>query len=236
MSDAIIAEDLVKTYGEIRALDGLSLRVPEGTVLGLLGPNGAGKTTAARILTTLVRPDSGRATVAGYDVVREPRALKRVIGLSGQNAAVDEHLTGFENLDMVGRLYHLGRAKSRQRADELLEQFDLVEAGGRTAKGYSGGMRRRLDLAAALVASAAGAVPRRADDRSRPAQPARSVGGHRRPGARGHDAAADHAISRGGRSARRQHRRHRPRPRDRRGHLRRAQEPGRWGATRGHAR
>ena len=153
MSDAIVAEDLVKTYGEIRALDGLSLRVPEGTVLGLLGPNGAGKTTAARILTTLVRPDSGRATVAGYDVVREPQALKRVIGLSGQNAAVDEHLTGFENLDMVGRLYHLGRAKSRQRADELLEQFDLVEAGGRPAKGYSGGMRRRLDLAAALVAS-----------------------------------------------------------------------------------
>jgi len=153
MSDAIVAEDLVKTYGEVRALDGLSLRVPEGTVLGLLGPNGAGKTTAARILTTLVRPDSGRATVAGFDVVREPQALKRVIGLSGQNAAVDEHLTGFENLDMVGRLYHLGRARSRQRADELLEQFDLVEAGGRTAKGYSGGMRRRLDLAAALVAS-----------------------------------------------------------------------------------
>jgi ABC-2 type transport system ATP-binding protein len=153
MSDAIVAEDLVKTYGKVRALDGLSLRVPEGTVLGLLGPNGAGKTTAARILTTLVRPDSGRATVAGFDVVREPRALKRVIGLSGQNAAVDEHLTGFENLDMVGRLYHLGRTRSRQRADELLEQFDLVEAGGRVAKGYSGGMRRRLDLAAALVAS-----------------------------------------------------------------------------------
>jgi ABC-2 type transport system ATP-binding protein len=153
MSDAIIAEDLVKHYGEIRALDGLSLRVPEGTVLGLLGPNGAGKTTAARILSTLIVPDSGRAIVAGYDVVREPRPLKRVIGLSGQNAAVDEHLTGFENLDMVGRLYHLGRTKSRQRAEELLEQFDLVEAGGRPAKGYSGGMRRRLDLAAALVAS-----------------------------------------------------------------------------------
>ena len=153
MSDAIVAEDLVKTYGKVRALDGLSLSVPEGTVLGLLGPNGAGKTTAARILSTLVRPDSGRATVAGFDVVREPRALKRVIGLSGQNAAVDEHLTGFENLDMVGRLYHLGRTRSRERAEELLEQFDLVEAGGRVAKGYSGGMRRRLDLAAALVAS-----------------------------------------------------------------------------------
>ena len=106
-----------------------------------------------RILTTLVVPDSGRATVAGHDVVREPRELKRVIGLSGQNAAVDEHLTGFENLDMVGRLYHLGRSKSRKRADELLERFDLVEAGGRPVKGYSGGMRRRLDLAAALVAA-----------------------------------------------------------------------------------
>jgi ABC-2 type transport system ATP-binding protein len=153
MSDAIVAEDLVKTYGKVRALDGLSLRVPEGSVLGLLGPNGAGKTTAARILSTLVLPDSGRATVAGFDVVRQPRELKRVIGLSGQNAAVDEHLTGYENLDMVGRLYHLGRAESRRRADELLEQFDLVEAGGRTAKGYSGGMRRRLDLAAALIAS-----------------------------------------------------------------------------------
>jgi ABC-2 type transport system ATP-binding protein len=153
MSDAIIAEDLVKTYGkDVRALDGLSLRVPEGTVLGLLGPNGAGKTTAVRILTTLVIPDSGRGTVAGFDIVGQPQELKRVIGLSGQNAAVDEHLTGFENLDMVGRLYHLGRAKSRARAVELLEQFDLVEAAGRPAKGYSGGMRRRLDLAAALVA------------------------------------------------------------------------------------
>jgi ABC-2 type transport system ATP-binding protein len=153
MSDAIIAEDLVKRYGEIRALDGLSLRVPEGSILGLLGPNGAGKTTAVRILTTLVAPDSGQATVAGFDVVRDARSLKRVIGLSGQNAAVDEHLTGFENLDMVGRLYHLGRARSRQRANELLEQFDLVEAGGRPVKGYSGGMRRRLDVAGALVAS-----------------------------------------------------------------------------------
>ncbi len=154
MTDAIVAEDLVKTYGkEIRALDGLSLTVGEGTVMGLLGPNGAGKTTAVRILSTLVVPDSGRATVAGIDVLEDPRALRRVIGLSGQYAAVDEHLTGFENLDMVGRLYHLGRAQSRARATELLERFDLTEAGGRPAKGYSGGMRRRLDLAAALVAS-----------------------------------------------------------------------------------
>jgi ABC-2 type transport system ATP-binding protein len=154
MPDAIVAEDLVKTYGKkIRALDGLSLTVGEGTVMGLLGPNGAGKTTAVRILTTLLVPDSGRATVAGIDVLKEPRALRRVIGLSGQYAAVDEHLTGFENLDMVGRLYHLGRAESRARANELIERFDLTEAGGRPVKGYSGGMRRRLDLAASLVAA-----------------------------------------------------------------------------------
>jgi ABC-2 type transport system ATP-binding protein len=153
MADAIVAEGLVKRYGEVRALDGLSLAVPEGTVLGLLGPNGAGKTTTVRILATLLVPDEGRATVAGLDVVREARALRRVIGLSGQYAAVDEHLTGFENLDMVGRLYHLGRRAARDRAHELLARFDLTEAAGRTVKGYSGGMRRRLDLAAALVAA-----------------------------------------------------------------------------------
>jgi ABC-2 type transport system ATP-binding protein len=153
MADAIIAEGLVKTYGEVRALDGLSLTVPEGTVLGLLGPNGAGKTTAVRILTTLLEPDAGTATVHGFDVVREARALRRVIGLSGQYAAVDEHLTGFENLDMVGRLYHLGRQASRERARELLERFDLTDAADRPVKTYSGGMRRRLDLAGALVAT-----------------------------------------------------------------------------------
>jgi ABC-2 type transport system ATP-binding protein len=154
MSDAIVAEDLVKTYGKkIRALDGLSLTVGEGTVMGLLGPNGAGKTTVVRILTTLLLPDSGHATVAGIDVLKKPRDLRRVIGLSGQYAAVDEHLTGFENLDMVGRLYHLGSAESRMRAGELLERFDLTEAGSRPVKGYSGGMRRRLDLAASLVAA-----------------------------------------------------------------------------------
>jgi ABC-2 type transport system ATP-binding protein len=152
MTNAIVAEGLVKRYGDVTALDGLDLAVAQGTVVGLLGPNGAGKTTAVRILTTLLEPDEGYATVAGLDVVRDARALRRVIGLSGQNAAVDEHLTGFENLDMVGRLYHLGRAASRQRATELLERFDLVDAGGRPAKTYSGGMRRRLDLAAALVA------------------------------------------------------------------------------------
>ena len=152
MSNAIEAEGLIKKYGDVVALDGLDLEVAQGTVMGLLGPNGAGKTTTVRILTTLLVPDAGRATVVGHDVVSDARALRRVIGLSGQNAAVDEHLTGFENLDMVGRLYHLGRTRSRERAHELLERFDLVEAGGRPAKGYSGGMRRRLDLAAALVA------------------------------------------------------------------------------------
>ncbi|HEX7187894.1 MAG TPA: ATP-binding cassette domain-containing protein [Actinomycetes bacterium] len=152
MTDAIVAEGLTKSFGDVHALTGLDLSVPEGTVLGLLGPNGAGKTTCVRILSTLMKPDSGRATVSGLDVVDDARALRRVIGLSGQYAAVDEHLTGFENLDMVGRLYHLGRSESRRRATELLETFDLAGAGGRVVKGYSGGMRRRLDLAAALVA------------------------------------------------------------------------------------
>ncbi len=152
MSGVIVAEGLVKTYGEVRALDGLDLVVEEGTVMGLLGPNGAGKTTAVRVLTTLLRADSGIATVAGLDVVRDANALRRVIGLSGQYAAVDENLTGFENLDMVGRLYHLGRTRSRERARELLERFDLSGAADRPVKTYSGGMRRRLDLSGALVA------------------------------------------------------------------------------------
>jgi len=152
MTDTIVAHELVKTYGDVRALDSLSLSVPEGTVLGLLGPNGAGKTTALRVLTTLLRPDSGSAAVAGIDVLADPDRAREVIGVSGQNAAVDEYLTGFENLDMIGRLYHLGRSKSRDRAHALLEQFQLSEAADRPAKTWSGGMRRRLDLAGALVA------------------------------------------------------------------------------------
>src|SRR3954449_11270863 len=150
--DAVIAEGLVKTYGSIRALDGLDLAVPEGSVLALLGPNGAGKTTAVRVLTTLLQPDAGRAEVAGIDVVRRPRDVRAVIGLSGQYAAVDEYLTGYENLDMIGRLYHLGRSTARQRARELLAQFRLEDAADRPVKTYSGGMRRRLDLAGALGA------------------------------------------------------------------------------------
>jgi ABC-2 type transport system ATP-binding protein len=152
MPGGIRAEGLVKRYGEVTALDGLDLVVPEGTVLGLLGPNGAGKTTAVRIFTTLLEPDEGTATVDGVDVRSDPEGVRQRIGLSGQSAAVDEYLTGYENLDMVGRLYHLGRARARDRARELLEAFRLSHAADRPVKGYSGGMRRRLDLAAALVA------------------------------------------------------------------------------------
>jgi ABC-2 type transport system ATP-binding protein len=152
MKNAVEATGLVKHYGDVVALDGLDLAVPEGTILGLLGPNGAGKTTAVSILTTLLIPDQGSAVVAGLDVLTSPAEVRKVIGLSGQYAAVDENLTGFENLDMVGRLYHLKRADSRVRARELLERFDLADAGDRPVKTYSGGMRRRLDLAGALVA------------------------------------------------------------------------------------
>jgi ABC-2 type transport system ATP-binding protein len=150
--DAIVVEGLVKSYGTVRALAGVDFTARTGSVLGLLGPNGAGKTTAVRILTTLLEPDGGSARVAGLDVVRDAAALRAQIGLAGQYAAVDENLTGHENLEMVGRLYHLGRDESRRRAEELLGRFDLVDAAKRTVKTYSGGMRRRLDLAAALVA------------------------------------------------------------------------------------
>ncbi|MFB7867433.1 ATP-binding cassette domain-containing protein [Streptomyces sp. NPDC056069] len=152
-STAIYAEGLAKTFSGVRALDGIDLQVPRGTVLGLLGPNGAGKTTTVRVLTTLLRPDSGRAVVAGVDVVKDPGGVRRRIGVSGQFAAVDEYLTGRENLHMVGRLYRLSSRAARVRAGELLEQFGLGDAADRVARSYSGGMRRRLDLAAALLVS-----------------------------------------------------------------------------------
>jgi ABC-2 type transport system ATP-binding protein len=150
---AILAEGLEKRYGKTQALCGLDLEAAEGTVLAVLGPNGAGKTTAIRILATLLRPDAGRAEVAGLDVVRQAGRLRSLIGLTGQYAAVDEYLSGHENLQMFGQLYHLSRDTARRRADQLLERFDLVEAASRPVKTYSGGMRRRLDLAASLVIS-----------------------------------------------------------------------------------
>jgi ABC-2 type transport system ATP-binding protein len=151
--DAIVVEGLEKSYGSVRALCGVDFTARTGTVLGLLGPNGAGKTTAVRILATLLEADGGTARVAGLDVKRDAAKLRAKIGLAGQYAAVDENLTGFENLEMVGQLYHMRRADARARADELLERFDLTEAAKRPVKTYSGGMRRRLDLAAALVFS-----------------------------------------------------------------------------------
>jgi daunorubicin resistance ABC transporter ATP-binding subunit len=148
---AVVAEGLRKRYGTTWALDGLDLTVPAGTVYGMLGPNGAGKTTTVRILTTLLRPDAGRARVAGYDVVRQPQRVRGVIGLTGQYAAIDEILSGRQNLVLFGRLHHLSRPAARRRADELLERFGLVEVADRSAGTYSGGLRRRLDLAASLV-------------------------------------------------------------------------------------
>jgi ABC-2 type transport system ATP-binding protein len=149
---AIETQGLRKRYGDVQALCGVDLSAETGTILGLLGPNGAGKTTAVRILTTLLKPDEGSARVAGFDVVRDAGKLRAQIGLAGQYAAVDENLTGLENLEMVGRLYHMGKGTARQRSRELIDDFGLTDAGDRPAKDYSGGMRRRLDLAAALVA------------------------------------------------------------------------------------
>ena len=150
---SVIAENLFKTYrnGQVKALDGLSLDVEEGTVLALLGPNGAGKTTTVRVLSTLLVPDSGHASVGGIDVVKDPDAVRQIIGLSGQYAALDETLTGWDNLTMFGRLYHLSGAATKKRATELLERFSLTDAAKRPIRTYSGGMRRRLDLAASLI-------------------------------------------------------------------------------------
>jgi ABC-2 type transport system ATP-binding protein len=151
--NAILVEGLRKSFGDVHALAGIDLEVPRGTVLGVLGPNGAGKTTAVKVLTTLILPDSGTAIVDGMDVVKDPAGVRRSIGLAGQSAAIIDELTGRENLDIIGRLYHLGKSQVKARSTELLERFDLTEAANRRAKTYSGGMMRKLDLAASLVAS-----------------------------------------------------------------------------------
>ena len=151
MSSAIEVSGLAKNFGEVKALNGISFEVQKGTVVGLLGPNGSGKTTTVRILSTLLKPDAGSAKVSGFDVVKQDAQVRRLIGLTGQYAAVDEYLTGRENLELFGRLFHLSKKDASKRASELLERFDLADAGDRGIKGYSGGMRRRLDLAASLI-------------------------------------------------------------------------------------
>jgi ABC-2 type transport system ATP-binding protein len=151
MTLAIKATGLVKHFGDVKALNGVDLEVEQGTVVGLLGPNGSGKTTTVRILATLLNPDAGSASVGGNDVLKDPDAVRQVIGLTGQYAAVDQYLTGRENLELFGRLFHLSKKSAAQRADELLHRFNLADAADRGIKGYSGGMRRRLDLAASLI-------------------------------------------------------------------------------------
>src|ERR1700745_3276868 len=198
---AILAEGLVKTYGTTTALAGLALTVPAGTVYGLLGPNGAGKTTAVRVFSTLLRPNRGRAQVLGHDVVTEATQVRRMIGLTGQYAALDEYLTGRANLVMIGQLSRLTADAARRRADEMLERFDLTEAAGRAGHTHPGGQRRGPDRAAQPDRLSVGAVPGRADHRPGPERPRHDLGN--RAGARGlgGDAAAHHAVPGRGRTA-----------------------------------
>ena len=224
---AIEVRELRRQFGDVTALDGLQLDVPAGMVFGLLGPNGAGKTTLVRILATLLEPTSGEARVLGHDVVRDPLAVRRQIGLAGQFAAVDGELTGRENLEMIGRLNRLSGAEARARAGELLERFELTEAADRRAAIYSGGMRRRLDLAAGLIGRppvvlldepTTGLDPRSRQELWERGRRARARRRHR---------AAHHPVPGGGRPPRRADRRRRPRADRRRGHGRRAQGDGR---------
>ena len=223
---AVEVRGLVKKFKETTALAGVDLDVPEGSVLGLLGPNGAGKTTIVRILATLLMADAGTARVFGKDVVADANQVRAMIGLTGQYAAVDEYLTGQENLEMIGRLYHLGKADARQRASTLLERFDLADAAGRIAKTYSGGMRRRLDIAASLIAR-----PRVLflDEPTTGLDPRSRIGMWEfiaLAGRRGHDHPAHHPVPGGGRSAGGQHRGDRPRQGHRPRNIGRAQVPG----------
>ena len=228
----VVARGLRKSYGDLTVLDGVDLDVGTGEVLALLGPNGAGKTTTVRILSTLLKPDGGTAYVAGKDVVRQPAQVRAAISLTGQFAAVDDLLTGIENLHLMARLAHLGRAEVRTRSAELLELFDLTDAGKRVVKTYSGGMRRRLDLAVGLLSRPQVVFLDEPTTGPRPAQPQRPVGRHPVRGRGGHDRAAHHAVPRGGRPAGRPRGRHRPRPRHRGRHRARAQAGGRLGARR----
>ena len=176
MNAIVEVEGITRSFGDTHALRGVDLAVPEGGVVGLLGPNGAGKTTLVRILSTLIAPDGGTARIAGFDVERQPTAVRRCIGLAGQYAAVDETLTGRENLEMVGRLSRLSKRLAAERAAEVLERVSLTDAADRQLKTYSGGMRRRIDLGAGLVARPAGAAARRAHHRARSREPSRPLG------------------------------------------------------------
>ncbi len=223
---AVLVDGIKKRFGSVTALDGVSFEVRRGTVLGLLGPNGAGKTTAVRILTTLLQPDEGRAEVEGFNVVTQTDDIRKRIGLAGQNAAVDENLTGRENIELVGRLYHLPKVEAKRRAQHLLERFDLLDAADRTVRTYSGGMRRRLDLGASLVGEPTVLFLDEPTTGSRPAQSHRPVGDHPPAGLGGNDGVAHDPISRRGRRARQPCRRHRSRPGHRRRHPRRAEVAG----------